>query len=160
MWFPGAVAAIGDVYQGIGNTEEDPVLSWARDYFVGTRQKYTLLTNPVHACKQFGLNYQVTARNGAKTEEVLGPRAVYINDGSGWIMAGSFDYPKIQSVLVTVNLTAPTDLMAVAVIPACSKPDVFAFRQSVQDVLTADMNTPANEPEPVQESGTIIYPVY
>ena len=70
-------------------------------------------------------------------------------------MAGSFDYPKIQSVLVTVNLTAPTDLMAVAVIPACSKPDVFAFRQSVQDVLTADMDTPANEPEPVQESGTV-----
>lgn len=160
MWFPGAVAAIGNVYQGIGNTEEDPVLSWARDYFVGTRQKYTLLTNPVHACKQFGLNYQVTARNGAKTEEVLGPRAVYINDGSGWILAGSFDYPKIQSVLVTVNLTAPTDLMAVAVIPACSKPDVFAFRQSVQDVITADMDTPANEPEPVQGSGTIIYPVY
>jgi hypothetical protein len=50
--------------------------------------------------------------------------------------------------------------MAVAVIPACSKPDVFAFRQSVQDVLTADMDTPANEPEPVQGSGTIIYPVY
>lgn len=160
MWFPGAVAAIGNVYQGTGNTEKDPVLSWARDYFVGTRQKYTLLTEPVYACKQFGLNYQVTARNGVKTEEVLGPRSVYINDGSGWILAGSFDYSKIQAVLVTVNLNAPTDLMAVAVIPACSRPDVFAFRQSVQDVLTAGADKPTDEPEPVQGSGTIIYPVY
>ena len=55
-WFPGAVAAIGSSYQGTQYAAADPVLSWAGDYFVGTRQKYTVLTEPVRACTQFGLN--------------------------------------------------------------------------------------------------------
>ena len=143
MWFPGTVRTIGNAFGGTVYTADDPVLSWARDYFVNTKQKYTVLKDPVRACTQFLLNYQVTSRGGAKTEEVLGPRAVYVNDGSGWTMVGQFDYPEIQSVLVTVNLPEPTDLAAVAVIPACSRPDRFSFRQGVQDVLTA--NPPATK---------------
>lgn len=154
-WFPGAVAAVGSAYQGTQYAAADPVLSWAGDYFVGTRQKYTVLTEPVRACTQFGLNYQVTGRGGAKIEEILGPRAIYVNDGSGWTMAGSFDYPKIQSVLVTVSLPEPTDLLAVAVIPACSKPDVFTFRQSVQDVLSSEQVVqPTATPQPATPSVT------
>ena len=154
MWFPGEVASTGSAYMGTVYTSGDPVLSWGRDYFVQTKQKYTVLTEPVRACTQFLLNYQVTGRGGAQTEEVLGPRTISVNDGSGWIMAGQFDYPKIQSVLVTVNLPNPTDVLAVAVIPACSKPDRFTFRQSVQDVLTARVETPANVPGPSQGTGT------
>ena len=154
MWFPGEVTSIGSAYMGTVYTAGDPVLSWGRDYFVNTKQKYTVLTEPVRACTQFLLNYQVTGRGGAKIEEVLGPRTIYVNDGSGWIMAGQFDYPKIQSVLVTVNLPNPTDVLAVAVIPACSKPDRFTFRQSVQDVLTARAEAQANVPGPSQGTGT------
>ena len=154
MWFPGEVTSIGSAYMGTVYTAGDPVLSWGRDYFVNTKQKYTVLTEPVRACTQFLLNYQVTGRGGAQTEEVLGPRTIYVNDGSGWIMAGQFDYPKIQSVLVTVNLPNPTDVLAVAVIPACSKPDRFTFRQSVQDVLTACAEAQANVPSPSQGTGT------
>ena len=154
MWFPGEVASTGSTYMGNVYTAGDPVLAWGRDYFVNTKQKYTVLTAPIRACTQFLLNYQVTGRGGAQTEEVLGPRTIYVNDGSGWIMAGPFDYPKIQSILVTVNLPNPTDVLAVAVIPACSKPDRFTFRQSVQDVLTARAETPANTPGPSQGTGT------
>ena len=150
-WFPGAVAATGSSYLGTKYTAADPVLSWAGDYFVGTRQKYTVLTEPVRACTQFSLNYQVTGRGGAKIEEILGTRTVYVNDGSGWSMAGSFDYPKIQSVLVSVSLSEPTDLLAVAVIPSCRKPDVFTFRQSVQDVLSSE---PATQSYTTQQSET------
>ena len=49
-WFPGAVAAVGSSYQWTQYAAADPVLSWAGDYFVGTRQKYTVLTEPVRAC--------------------------------------------------------------------------------------------------------------
>ena len=151
MWFPGAVAATGSSYMGTRYAAADPVLAWAGDYFVGTRQKYTVLTEPVRACTQFALNYQVTGRGGAKIEEILGPRTIYVNDGSGWIMAGRFEYPKIQSVLVTVSLPDPTDLLAVAVVPSCSRPDVFTFRQSVQDVLSSEQ---AAQPAPTQQPGT------
>ena len=151
MWFPGAVAATGSSYMGTRYAAADPVLAWAGDYFVGTRQKYTVLTEPVLACTQFALNYQVTGRGGAKIEEILGPRTIYVNDGSGWIMAGRFEYPKIQSVLVTVSLPDPTDLLAVAVVPSCSRPDVFTFRQSVQDVLSSEQ---AAQPAPTQQPGT------
>ena len=151
VWFPGAVAATGSSYLGTKYAAADPTLSWAGDYFVGTRQKYTVLKEPVRACTQFGLNYQVTGRGGAKIDEILGSRTVYVNDGSGWITAGSFDYPKIQSVLVTVSLPKPTDLLAVAVIPSCSKPDVFTFRQSVQDVLSSE---PTAQPNTTQQPAT------
>ena len=156
-WFPGAVAATGSSYLGIKYAIADPVLSWAGDYFVGTRQKYTILTEPVLACTQFGLNYQVTGRGGAKIEEILGPRTVYVNDGSGWSMAGSFDYSKIQSVLVTVSLPNPIDLLAVAVIPSCSKPDMFTFRQSIQDILSSEepaRPNPTQQPAQSQQPGT------
>ena len=141
VWFPGTVSAIGTPGTGTVYTANDPVLSWARDYFVNTKMKYTLLSEPIRACTQFLLNYQVTGRGGASIQEVLGDRKVYVNDGSGWTMIGQFSYPKIDSVLVTVNLPEPMDLLAVAVIPSCDRPERFAFRQSVQDVLSSDPGT-------------------
>ena len=153
-WFPGAVKTIGDPYEGMVFTANDPILSWAKDYFVNTKMKYTVLSEPIRACTQFQLNYQVTGRGGATIQEVLGTRKIYVNDGSGWTLAGQFAYPKIQSVLITVNLPEPTDLLAVAIIPTCSKPERFPFRLSVQDVLTAGANTPTNGDGWIQESGT------
>ena len=141
VWFPGSVSTIGESPTGTLFAAEDPVLSWARDYFVNTRMKYTVLSRPVRACTQFKLSYQVTGRGGASIPEVLGDRLVYVNDGSGWTLAGQFGYPKIESLLVTVNLPEPTDLLAVAVIPSCDRPERFSFRLSVQDVLTADENS-------------------
>lgn len=136
-WFPGAVKSIGSAGTGTMYAAEDPVLSWGRDYFVNTKQRYMLLSTPIPACVQFRLNYQVTSRGGVRTEDVLGPRTIYVNDGNGWTSVGQFEYAAIESVLVTVNLLQPTELRAVAVIPSCSRPDRFSSRQSVQDVLTA-----------------------
>ena len=153
-WFPGAVESTGSVYTGTVYTAEDPILSWGRDYFVSTKQKYVVLTSPVRSCTQFRLNYQLTDRGGAKTAETLGLRTIYINDGSGWSMAGQFDYPKIQSVLVTVNLPEPTDIMAVAVIPSCARPDNITSRLAVQDVLTTGSSAYSGEDVWLVESGT------
>lgn len=154
VWFPGAVETIGSTYMGTMYTTEDPVISWGKDYFVNTKQKYTVLSTPIRACAQFQLNYQVTGRGGASTEEVLGPRTVFVNDGTGWTMVGQFDYSKIQSVLVTVNMPEPMDLLAVAVIPSCVKPELFSFRQGVQDALTANAAALPNGNSQNQGSGT------
>ena len=153
QWYPGTVEVIGQAYTGTVYTAADPVLSWAGDYFVNTKQKYTLLNTPIRACTRFLLNYQVIGRGGAATEEVLGPRSVYVNDGSGWIMVGQFEYGIIQAVLVTVNLAKPTDVMAVAVIPSCSRPDRFTFRQSLQNVLTTSPGLPDGGSAQVQGTG-------
>jgi hypothetical protein len=155
-WFPGPVSTIGESPTGTLFAAEDPVLSWARDYFVNTRMKYTVLTRPLRAVSQFKLSYQVTGRGGASIPEVLGDRLVYVNDGSGWIMVGQFGYPKIESVLVTVNLPEPTDLLAVAVIPCCDRPERFSFRLSVQDVLSGDEKSVIDANEGEHSSDTVI----
>ncbi len=153
-WFPGAVETTGMSYSGTVYTAGDPTLSWGRDYFVNTKQKYVVLNNPIRSCTQFRLNYQLTDRGGAKTEETLGLRTIYVNDGNGWSMVGQFDYPKIQSVLVTVNLPEPMDLIAVAVIPSCSRPDTITSRLAVQDALTTGANVSAGGDVWLVESGT------
>lgn len=156
IWFPGAVETMGNAYLGTVCTNPDPALSWGRDYFVNTRHKYTVLSQPVRSCTRFLLNYQVTGRGGARFDELLGPRTVYVNDGSGWIVVGQFEYDKIQSVLVTINLPEPKDLLAVAVIPYCSKPDSFTFRQTVQDVLTAATDVVQGGNNEGQEAGSAV----
>lgn len=115
---------------------EEPEVSWSREPFVGTKQKYTLLDTPAENCTRFTLDYQVTARNGAETNEVLGPRSVYVNAGDGWVKVGSFAYDKLGSVHVEVRLDAPLTLVAVATEADCGKPDTFQFRQSLLDVYT------------------------
>ena len=113
----------------------DPDVSWSRENFVGTRRKFTVLNQPVYNVSSFTLDYQVTARNGSESYEVTGPRDVYVNDGSGWIFVGAFDYPDHHSPIhVTVYLDQPMTLSAVATVPNCSDPNTFVFRQSVLDV--------------------------
>ena len=116
----------------------DPDISWSRENFVGTKRKFTVLNQAINNVVSFTLDYQVTARNGSESYEVTGPRDVYVNDGSGWIYVGSFDYPDHHSPIhVTVYLDQPMTLAAVATVPNCSDPNTFVFRQSVLDVMCA-----------------------
>lgn len=114
----------------------DPPVKWSRENFIGTRRKFTVLDQSIYDVACFTLDYQVTARNGSESYEVTGPRDVYVNDGSGWIYVGSFDYPDHHSpVHVIINLDQPMTLAAVATVPNCSDPNTFVFRQSVLDVM-------------------------
>ena len=116
----------------------DPDISWSRENFVGTKRKFTVLNQAINNVVSFTLDYQVTARNGSESYEVTGPRDVYVNDGSGWIYVGAFDYTDHHSPIhVTVFLEQPMTLAAVATVPNCADPNTFVFRQSVLDVLCA-----------------------
>ena len=130
--YPGKTEYIG--WGSSGYSYGDPEVQWSKDYFVGSRQKYTLLKSEFRNCDGFTLDYQVTARNGADTQQCLGPRSVYVNDGSGWTYVGSFDYDSLGPVHVVVRLDSPMTLAAVATTASCAKPDTFLFRQSVIDV--------------------------
>ena len=112
----------------------DPAVSWSEEFFYGTKQKFTELDTPIKDCVGFTLDYQVTARNGASTGDVLGSRTVYVNDGSGWVAVGSFKYSALGPVHVEVTLDSPMTLAAVATSADCAAPNTFHFRQSVLDV--------------------------
>ena len=133
-YYPGRTEYIGRTTGNIGTYYGDAEASWSRDYFVGTKQKYTNLQNTFYNCRQFTLDYQVTARNGADTRECLGPRTIYVNDGSGWTAVGTFNYNELGPVNVVVSLDFPMTIKAVATSATCSKPDTFSFRQFVLDV--------------------------
>ena len=138
-YYPGNTAQLG-----WGNSNSrlinagDPDVSWSRENFVRTKRKFTVLNQAINNVVSFTLDYQVTARNGSESYEVTGPRDVYVNDGSGWIYVGSFDYLDHHSPIhVTVYLDQPMTLAAVATVPNCADPNTFVFRQSVLDVMCA-----------------------
>ncbi|MBQ9662718.1 MAG: hypothetical protein IJV40_06165 [Oscillospiraceae bacterium] len=133
--FPGDELTCGSPIISILQHLSDPEVEWSRDNFVGAKQKYTLMEDAIQSCQQFTLDYQVTARNGAQTNQILGPRTVYVNDGSGWEEVATFDYYELGAVHVTVNLSRPMDIAAVATVATCAKPDVFSFRQCVLDPM-------------------------
>ncbi|MBR1456616.1 MAG: hypothetical protein IJ594_05595, partial [Oscillospiraceae bacterium] len=128
--YPGVTEYVGpSVYYNV--LVDEPAVSWSKESFVGSKQKFTLLKEPIDDCVAFTLDYQVIARNGAETKEVLGPRTVYVNDGDGWIEIGQFDYSKLGPVHVIVTLEEEMTIAAVATVASCSKPNQFQFRQSL-----------------------------
>ncbi len=134
-YYPGKEITVGWVLDPDPIYVGDPQLSWSRDSFIRTGRKYTLLSEPIKDCVYFTLDYQVTSRNGAETSEVLGPRDVYINDGSGWVWVCRFEYPRTEACHVNISLSDFTTIKAFAVIADCAKPDTFVCRQSLLDVL-------------------------
>ncbi len=134
-WYPGNTQSLG--WKSYRNTYNvgDPDLKWSKESFVGTRTKFTILESPIPNCVNFTLDYQVTSRNGATTAAVVGPRDVYVNDGSGWTYVGSFEYKETTACHIDITLDKAMTLAAVATIANCSEPDTFLYRQSVLDVL-------------------------
>lgn len=136
-WYPGYKASIDRGGSWITYNDGDPALKWSKEYFVGTKRKFSILETPVYNCAGFTLDYQVTSRNGVSTDSVLGPRNIYVNDGSGWTYVGSFNYDDTYACHVDITLYEPITLYAVATIADCAEPDTFVFRQSVLDVRCA-----------------------
>ena len=136
-WYPGYKASIDRGGSWITYNDGDPALKWSKENFVGTKRKFSILETPVYNCAGFTLDYQVTSRNGVSTDSVLGPRNIYVNDGSGWTYVGSFNYDDTYACHVDITLYEPITLYAVATIADCAEPDTFVFRQSVLDVRCA-----------------------
>lgn len=112
-----------------------PLCSWSRDCFLDTTQYFTYCKDIQFDCVSFTLDYQVTARNGSSTEDCLGTRYIYINDGYGWDYVGSFDLKDLAPVHVVINLDKPYNLFAVATFADCPGADTMTYRQSVIDLV-------------------------
>ena len=131
--FPGSEVSFGR--NGIqGTPQEAPALAWSKDNFVGSTEKYAVLTEAVSDCVQMKLAYQVTDTSGVRFEDMLGTRTVYVNDGSGWIQVGQFEYNKQGTVLVTVNLNEASRVEAIAVIASCNEPGHVLSRVELQEL--------------------------
>ena len=131
--FPGSEVSFGR--NGIqGTPQEAPALAWSKDNFVGSTEKYAVLTEAVSDCVQMKLAYQVTDTSGVRFEDMLGTRTVYVNDGSGWIQVGQFEYNKQGTVLVTVNLSEASRVEAIAVIASCNEPGHVLSRVELQEL--------------------------
>ena len=136
-YYPGITASTGTPCVSYAYSVEDPEVHWSSDNFVGSRRQYTILNQPIYNCVQFTLDYQIIGRNGAQMNDIYGLRMVYVNEGSGWLDVGTFDYSEQDAMHIIVYLPRPMNLRAVATIASCSKPDTFLFRQSMVDVLTS-----------------------
>ena len=120
-----------------GNIAEVP-MTWSEKGILKSPQKYTVLAEPVENCVGFTLEYQIISEATDKRNALLGPRTVYVNDGTGWTEVGSFEYPSLGTVRVRVNLEEPTDIAAIGTIANCDLPNTFYFRQIAFDFATAD----------------------
>ena len=135
--FPGGKVSVGNAYSGAVAAGEIPAMSWSKQSFVGTNQKFAVLAEPIRDCVQLKLAYQVTDTDGERFEDMLGTRTVYINDGTGWTAVGQFEYNEQGAVLVTVNLKEAKNVNGIAVIASCNEPDHVICRLEIQDLYTA-----------------------
>ena len=134
-YYPGDAFYVGSGSNWYDTNIGDPSMHWSRDCFVGTGRRYSVLDTPVSRCTGFTLDYHVTARNGSQTYDVLGPRDVYVNDGSGWIWVCSFDLQELVPCHVYITLPSQMTVAAVATIASCRDPNTCIFRQSLLDVM-------------------------
>ena len=139
---------LGDEYNGrsltIGtenSTADDNIaevpMTWSQKGFLRNPQRYSVLKEPVKNCVGFTLEYQIISEGTDKRNSILGPRTVYVNNGTEWIKVGTFEYPELGTVQVRVNLDEPTDIEAIGTIADCGQPNVFLFRQIATDFATA-----------------------
>ncbi|MCR5136756.1 MAG: hypothetical protein K6C12_06625 [Oscillospiraceae bacterium] len=131
--FPGRVVNIGNRQFSDTDTVNGIEITWSKKSWLNSQQNYSVLSETVKNCVGFTLDYQLIKENTPFWCSILGPRTVYINDGTDWIPVGSFDYPEFGTVKVIVNLEQPVDLVAVGTIADCSQPNIFWFRQYVED---------------------------
>ena len=136
--YPGRTEAIGTENSAAkGNIAEIP-MTWSEKGFLKSPQKYTVLEEPVENCVGFTLEYQIIDEGTDKRCAILGPRNVYVNDGTDWIKVGSFEYPELGTVRVRVNLDEPMKVAAIGTIADCRLPNTFFFRQIATDFATTE----------------------
>ena len=134
--YPGKSLTIGTENTSASGEIAEIPMTWSQKGFLKSPQKYTELKEPVKSCVGFTLEYQIIDEGTDKRYSILGPRTVYVNNGSEWIKVGSFEYPELGTVQVRVNLDEPTDITAIGTIAECDQPNIFFFRQFATDFAT------------------------
>ncbi|MBR4474329.1 MAG: hypothetical protein IKS55_11915 [Oscillospiraceae bacterium] len=136
--FPGEQYTIGEKPSGDNlSTRNDITVDWSRCRWLTTQQNYSVLSDEVKNCVGFTLEYQLIKENTQVWDNILGPRKIYVKSGGEWIEVGEFPYPAFGAVKVQVWLDKPMDIDAVGTIAQCKQPDIFWFRQSVTDFVSA-----------------------
>ena len=136
--YPGRSLAIGTENSSAKDTIAEVPMTWSGTGFLKSPQMYTVLKEPVENCVGFTLEYQVIAEGTDKGGSILGPRTVYVNNGTEWVEVGSFEYPSLGTVQVRVNLDEPMDIEAIGTLADCTQPNGFLFRQLATGFATAD----------------------
>lgn len=135
--FPGERYTIGEASDGEYTTVDAVTQRWSDSFFLKTERRFVNLAEPVENCVGFTMEYQVTARNTGFTENVLGPRTLYLYDGESWTAVGSFPYDDLGAVQVEVRLDKPMKLVAFGTTAECEQPLNFDCRQIAYTFLTA-----------------------
>lgn len=136
--FPGTVLTVGSD-RGDKNTK-DPVdipVAWAVDEIDGSMRKCSELAEPAEKVVQFTLDYDIYSRFTRRTENVYGPRTIYVNNGSEWVEVGSFDCEQLTPYHITVFLDEPMTITAVATVADCPVTN-FTYRQMVLNIVSVD----------------------
>ena len=92
----------------------------------------------LHHLTRGQLGNKVECEGTDKRAALMGPRVVYVNDGTDWVKIGSFEYPDLGTVRVRVNLDEPMKVTAIGTIADCKLPNTFFFRQIASDFATTD----------------------
>lgn len=127
--FPGERYSIGEARTDAGPAVATVAQRWSNAFLLKSQRRYMCLEQPVEDCTGFTLQYQVVARNTGITENVFGPRTLYVYDGKSWIEAGTFPYEELGAVEVEVHLDEPMKLVAFGTVADCVQPYDFDFRQ-------------------------------
>ena len=136
--FEGNQVTIGNPKFSNTRTVNGIDVTWSKKSWLNSQQNYSVLSQTVENCVGFTLDYQLIKENTPFLCSILGPRMIYVNNGEEWIPVGSFDYPELGTVKVTVNLDEPMDIVAVGTIADCGQPNIFWFRQYVENFQVTD----------------------
>ena len=130
--FPGRTIISGDKKADVQPIEEDPEISWGELGFQKFWHPYSRLSETVHGCIGFTLEYQLIKEN-TRDLDIYCPREIWVNTGTKWVQVGCFEYPEKGAVKVQVWLEEPMDIIAIGTIAQCPDPDIFLTRQTAYD---------------------------
>lgn len=135
--FPGPTLLSGEMKTEVRPIEKDPESIWEKMGYQRFWHPFIRLSEPVHNCVGFTLEYQLIVEN-TKELNIYCPREIWINTGIKWVQAGYFDYPESGAVRVQVWLEEPTDVAAIGTVAQCPDPDIFLTRQTAFDFCVVD----------------------
>ena len=135
--FPGTFLTVGE--GGADKNAKDPVdipVAWSADVIDGNLLACSELAEPAENVVQFTLDYDIYSRFTTHPEDVFGTRTIYVNNGSEWVEVGSFECDQLTPYHITVKLSEPMTITAVATSADCPVTN-FTYRQMMLNIVSA-----------------------
>ena len=136
--YPSKMIEIGSSGQTGKTLTEHMDQPWSGYGFLTVSHSFTKLDDPVENCLGFTLEYQIIAERTPYWPMILGPRTIYVFDGSNWTSVGTFEYPEFGAVRAEIRLPEAMRVEGIGVIADCAMPNIFLFRQYASDFLLAN----------------------